>query len=111
MTTESPPATSGLARGKGAGFSGETCPGAARWETALLALLHPVQIAIVEALRWIGEPLSPVVLVAVFEDEIGLNYVSYHCRRLIAAGVLAEVGGRQVRGAYEHHYQLTADSR
>lgn len=76
------------------------------WETALFGLLHPSQVAIVEALYRIEEPLSPVLMVEVMDGRESLNNLAYHVRRLQDRGVIEEVGYRPARGAVEHLYAL-----
>lgn len=81
-------------------------PGAANWVTALFALLHPAQVAIVEAHLWIGRPLSARALYEIFFPEWPPNTASYHVRRLATAGVLEELYATPGRGGVERHYGL-----
>jgi hypothetical protein len=76
------------------------------WEALIGRLVHPTQLAIIEAVRWIERPLSPVQLVRVFDHEIALTSVAYHVGRLADLGVLTPSGTRQVRGATEHFFRL-----
>jgi hypothetical protein len=76
------------------------------WETALFCLLHPAQVAVVEAHLWMREPLSAPVLHEVLSHEWPLGTVSYHVRRLAAAGVLEELYTTPARGAVEIHHGL-----
>jgi hypothetical protein len=84
--------------------SGE--PPAPTWASAFFSLLHPVQIAVVEAHLWICEPLSAHVIHEILSHEWSLGTVSYHVRRLADAGVLEELFTTPARGAVEHHYGL-----
>jgi hypothetical protein len=77
------------------------------WETALFSLLHPAQIAAVEAHLWIGEPLSAHLLHEVLGRSWPLGTIGYHVRRLAEKGVLEERYREPVRGAVEHFYGLT----
>lgn len=76
------------------------------WDALIGRLVHPTQVAIIEAMQWIDRPLSPVELVRVFDGEIPLSSLAYHVRRLAELDVLVNVGMRQVRGAREHFYTL-----
>lgn len=76
------------------------------WDALIGRLIHPTQVAIIEAMQWIDRPLSPVELVRVFDSEIALSSVAYHVRRLSELDVLKRTGMRQVRGAREHFYRL-----
>jgi Helix-turn-helix domain len=76
------------------------------WAVLVSRVVHPVQVAIVEALLWISHPLSASDLRDIF-DEPSLHYlsiVSYHLRKLEEFGVLRETGTRPVRGAVETFY-------
>lgn len=76
------------------------------WDALIGRLVHPTQVAIIEAMQWIDRPLSPVELARIFDGEIPLSSVAYHVRRLSELDVLANVGMRQVRGAREHFYRF-----
>jgi hypothetical protein len=73
--------------------------------TSLLPLVHPLKVAIVEALLYLGQPLSATDISKSFGTaRDGLSYVSYHVTSLAKAGVLTKVSDRQVRGARETFY-------
>jgi len=74
------------------------------WFRLVPQFVHPVRVAIIEALAWIGEPLSPSELVDVFDQQWVLSVVSYHVRVLAQAGVLEEV-----RGSRQTFYFFTDD--
>ncbi len=75
------------------------------WGALVPRVIHPVRVAIIEALCWIGEPLSAVDFRKLFEDEgYGTSYLSYHVATLAKGGVLVQVGKRQVRGAIKKSY-------
>jgi hypothetical protein len=76
------------------------------WETALFSLLHPAQIAAVEAHAWIGEPMSANLLHHVLGGPWTFGTVAYHVRRLAEKGVLEERYRQPVRGAVERFYGL-----
>lgn len=58
------------------------------WDTLGSSALHPVRVESVEALRWIGLPLSAADLVSIFEGRrMGLR-VEYHRRCLFKLGVV-----------------------
>jgi hypothetical protein len=79
-----------------------------RWETALFALLHPAQIAAVEAHAWIGEPMSAHLLHLALAGPWPFGTVAYHVRRLAEKGVLEERYRRPVRGTIERFWMLAA---
>jgi hypothetical protein len=79
-------------------------PSTPAWETAFFSLLHPAQIAIVEARLWIGRPLSAHALNRVLSPEWLPGTSSYHVRTLAATGVLEKLYTTPTRGGVEHHY-------
>jgi DNA-binding transcriptional ArsR family regulator len=52
------------------------------WAALVIALLHPVQVQIIEALRWIDRPLSVRDLAEVVDTEQA-PHLLHHLRRLI----------------------------
>jgi hypothetical protein len=77
------------------------------WAALAACLLHPLQLQIIEAMRWIDRPLSASELVKVFSEEQHLSAVAYHVRRLAELGALKPTGRRRpVRGSIERFYRL-----
>lgn len=76
------------------------------WEALIGRLMHPTQLAVIEAMLWVETPLSPAQLVRVFDGQMQLPSVAYHVSRLIDLGVLKRTGTRQVRGAVEHFFRI-----
>lgn len=74
------------------------------WAVLTALLLDPLKVAIIEALGWIGEPLSATDLRKLFDLEFSLSLVSYHLVQLGKKSVLVEVRNRQVRGSVERFY-------
>lgn len=75
------------------------------WDALVPHIVHPLKVTIIEALHWIGEPLSASDLTKVIEDErYGLSRVSYHMVKLAKAGALEVVHSRPVRGSLEKFY-------
>jgi len=75
------------------------------WAALVSQLVHSLKVEIVEALLWIGEPLSPADLVKVLDRQRGsLSVVAYHVKGLAKVGAIDVVRRRQVRGAEEKFY-------
>jgi DNA-binding transcriptional ArsR family regulator len=75
------------------------------WDALVPHIVHPLKVTIVEALRWIDQPLSASDLTKVIEDDkYGLSHVSYHMVKLARAGALEVVRTRPVRGSLEKFY-------
>jgi DNA-binding transcriptional ArsR family regulator len=79
------------------------------WNALLCRLVHPTQVAIIEAFEWINRPLSATELEKLFGGEVGLSSISYHLKRLKRLGVLELIGARAVRGASERFYFFAAN--
>lgn len=82
------------------------------WDALVARVLHPVDVEIIEALMWVGQPLSAKRLENLFDDEERryLSKISYHVRKLAKAGIIEETGWRPVRGVRETFYFLTPDT-
>ncbi len=78
------------------------------WDMLVPHLVHPLKVAIIEAMSWIEEPTSPRELALMFGDEYGVSLVAYHVRTLADVGVLEKVRQQAVRGALQTFYVLTA---
>ena len=58
------------------------------WSTLPEKVLHPVRVPIIEALWCIGEPLSPIGLVDVFDGYFSMWEALHHLRVLETLGVV-----------------------
>jgi hypothetical protein len=65
-----------------------TIPAPPPWPEALFSLLHPVQIALVDAFFRIDEPMSVTLPFDVLARTIPFGTVSYYVGRPAEAGVL-----------------------
>jgi hypothetical protein len=75
------------------------------WESLVPLFIHPAKVAVIEALHWIGQPLSSTELVNLFgHRKYNLGVVSYHVSSLAKVGVIEATGARQARGAQETYY-------
>jgi len=78
------------------------------WDALVPQIVHPLKVSIVEAMRWIGEPLSASDLSKVIDEEkYGLSHISYHMVKLAEAGAIEVVRSRPVRGSLEKFYFFT----
>lgn len=72
------------------------------WATLVSQRVHPVQVAIVEALERIERPLSATEMSRMFGVTgwyVGI--VAYHVSKLVEDGVIEVKSERAVRGALE----------
>lgn len=75
------------------------------WDLLVPHVVHPLKVAIVEAMHWVGRPLSASDLTKLIDDpEFGLSHVSYHLRKLADGKVIEKVHQRQLRGSIEKFY-------
>jgi len=58
------------------------------WSTLPEKVLHPFRVPIIEALWWIGEPLSAIALVDVLDGSLSMWEAAHHLRVLDALGVV-----------------------
>jgi DNA-binding transcriptional ArsR family regulator len=77
------------------------------WGALAPRLIHPMKVAIIEAIDCIGEPLSATDLRKVFDERFNLQAICYHLGKLAEAEVIEKVRQRQVRGALERFYSLS----
>jgi hypothetical protein len=76
------------------------------WGALAGRVLHPTQMAVVEAMLWVERPVSPVQLMHLLGSGTRLPSVAYHVRRLSNLGVVKQTNTRQVRGTVEHFFSL-----
>jgi len=67
-------------------------------------LVHPIRTQIVEALCWIGEPLSASDLRQLLGERFTLQCLSYHLVRLLEVEAIEKVCERPARGTIEVFY-------
>ena len=77
------------------------------WDSLVPYLVHPVKVAIIEAMEWVEVPVSPRELDRLFGEEFGVSLVSYHMRTLADVGVVEKVRQQSVRGALQTFYTLS----
>ncbi|HEY7457072.1 MAG TPA: hypothetical protein VH703_07335 [Solirubrobacterales bacterium] len=69
------------------------------WAAVPDKAMHATRVAIVEALWWIGEPISAIRLVDVFDGQLGSQWETlHHLRVLRRLGVLRAVPGTREKG-------------
>jgi hypothetical protein len=68
--------------------------------------LHPIKVAVIEAMLFIDRPLSARSCEHLFDNGSGVSLIAYHMRAMADAGVVAKVKDKPVRGAVQSFYQL-----
>lgn len=74
------------------------------WGALVPFLVHPMRVSIIEALWWVGQPLSATDIRKLFDREFDLSFVSYHVVRLARTGAITLVKTQPVRGSLEKFY-------
>lgn len=77
--------------------------------TALVAMfVHPIQVAILEAMAWLDEPVSSGELRRMFADPVHHKgyAMTYHMQALAERGLIQEVTRRPIHGIEEIVYTL-----
>jgi hypothetical protein len=74
------------------------------WGSLVPQVIHPLKVAIIEALAWIEEPLSATDFRKLFSQRFSTAVISYHLVKLAEADALELTRKRQVRGATEKFY-------
>jgi len=70
------------------------------WDWAsVVPLIHPVKVAIIEAMLWVGEPMSAVDVERMHETSPGLTTVSYHLRNLAVDFSILDLYREELVGA------------
>lgn len=75
------------------------------WWKLTSFVLHPVKVAIIEAMLWIDEPMSAVDIDRMHDDPPGTTAVAYHLRNLaFDISVLDLYDEETIRGARRKLY-------
>lgn len=94
------PSTGGLS---GAG------DGRFHWDALVSRVLHPVQVAIIEAALWVGLPLAPSDIARMSGGDYNVQHTGYHVGVLVDLEILELVDTEPVRGATKHYYLLAQE--
>lgn len=81
------------------------------WEDAVVRLLHPTQLLILETLTYLDCPISASIMERLCDGQIKLANWDYHCKRLATLGLLEPAGWKQRRGATENFFVLRLNGR
>lgn len=76
------------------------------WGVMGARLIHPAQVAIIEAMRWIGLPLSASDLIDILDDDELGRRLEHHLRRLVKLGAVVPVDLKTSNSAATQRYRL-----
>jgi hypothetical protein len=81
--------------------------GALDWCALVPRLVHETKVWIIEAMRWIDEPLSARELEEISDRRRSIATFEHHLLSLVEAGGIRRISRTPVRGAHENHYFFT----
>ena len=81
------------------------------WAGLVGRVLHPIQVQIIEALRWIDQPLSVGEFVEIAEGELQCSVFIRHIRRLSKLGAIELAERPSSRNPLEARIRLVAPLR
>jgi hypothetical protein len=70
-----------------------------------------VEVAIVDAMRWINEALTAADLARIFAGSLHPALLVDRLRRLVSEGVVEVVDSRQMRGVTVRRYRVVSEVR
>lgn len=81
------------------------------WSALPEKVLHPVRVPVIEALWWIGEPLSAIETVDVLDGFLSMWEAAHHLKALGALGVVKLIPTDQSNGkrndSFAEQFRLT----
>jgi hypothetical protein len=78
------------------------------WSPVIGAYVHEVKVVIIEALSWIGGPLSAKELWLILgPEQYEYQTILHHVNSLAKHKCIEPAGDRQARGAKEKYYVLS----
>lgn len=77
------------------------------WPALIELHVHPVKVGVIEALRWVGGPVSAKELWRLGVGEPDYGIVAYHVKALADHSFLEHVAASPARGSAEKFYVLT----
>jgi hypothetical protein len=80
------------------------------WEALVALVLHPLKVSTLEALTYVGEPLSATDLQELVgaDEEVDVAALEDHLQQLVDAGALEVTGERRGPGTAETLYFFAA---
>ena len=76
------------------------------WSFLIDMEIHEVKVAAIEALDWIGGPLSATELHLIFDERYRYQTIAHHINGLAKRKLIQQTHVRPARGAGEKYYLL-----
>lgn len=77
------------------------------WSRLVPRVVHPMQVGIVEAIAYVGVPLSAADLRRMFGEIHSVSHLSYHVTTLAGVGALSLAEERRLRGRFASYYEIS----
>ncbi len=74
------------------------------WGSLVPHVIHPLKVAIIEALLWVEQPLSATDFRKLLNERFSTPRISYHLVKLAETDALELTQQQQVRGVIEKFY-------
>jgi Helix-turn-helix domain len=74
------------------------------WNALVPHVIHPLKVAIIEALEWVEQPLSATDFRKLLNERFSTPRISYHLVKLAEADAVELTRQQQVRGMTEKFY-------
>jgi len=76
------------------------------WGFLVPRVVHPMQVAIIEAVAYVGLPLSAADVRRKFGETHSVSHISYHVTFLAKVGALVLADERRHRGRFASYYEI-----
>jgi hypothetical protein len=76
------------------------------WGFLVPRVIHPMQVGIIEAISYVGIPLSAADLRRSFGENLSVSHISYHVSSLAKVGALVLAEEHQPRGRFASYYEI-----
>ncbi len=74
------------------------------WDVLVPHFVHPLVVAVIEALLWVKEPLSAPDFAKLFNAQFNRPTISYHLDKLVEIDALVMTREQRTRGLPEKLY-------
>jgi hypothetical protein len=78
------------------------------WDSLAPLLVHPLAVAILEAVEWIDQPLSASLIARMCEEERSVSEAAYRLCELADSGALELAYECLLPGSFERFYALSS---
>jgi hypothetical protein len=77
-----------------------------KWDVLVARAVHPIQVAVIEAMQWIDRPLATSELSKLFDNAYSVSHLGYHVTALAKMEAIRATHCERVRGTIKQYYVL-----